>query len=409
MDGSIAFMNHRLTCVQVTVLSLALFAAGDATAQVSKPNIVIVITDDQGYPELSSHGNPILETPHLDQLAGEGLRFSDFHVSPMCAPTRGQLLTGLDAARNGVINVSSGRALLRPEIPTMGTLFANAGWATGIYGKWHLGANYPFRPEDRGFQDTVWFPSSHIGSVTDYWGNDYFDDTYISNGVLERFEGYTTDIFFDEAMSFMKQSADAGQPFLAYISTATPHAPLVAKEEDVAAIAETLAEPQFAEIPDDLKDSLSRYLGMIRNIDTNMGRLVSFLEQEGLRDDTILVFLTDNGSIFGPRYYNAGMRGMKTELWEGGHRVPLFISWPNGGFTEPGEIGGLTQVQDILPTLLELSGVWPNRAFDGMSLAAVLRGEAEVPEDRTLIINYSRMPGFMNYPTPYSQTLMRRD
>jgi len=402
-------MNHRLTCVQVTVLSLALFAAGDATAQVSKPNIVIVITDDQGYPELSSHGNPILETPHLDQLAGEGLRFSDFHVSPMCAPTRGQLLTGLDAARNGVINVSSGRALLRPEIPTMGTLFANAGWATGIYGKWHLGANYPFRPEDRGFQDTVWFPSSHIGSVTDYWGNDYFDDTYISNGVLERFEGYTTDIFFDEAMSFMKQSADAGQPFLAYISTATPHAPLVAKEEDVAAIAETLAEPQFAEIPDDLKDSLSRYLGMIRNIDTNMGRLVSFLEQEGLRDDTILVFLTDNGSIFGPRYYNAGMRGMKTELWEGGHRVPLFISWPNGGFTEPGEIGGLTQVQDILPTLLELSGVWPNRAFDGMSLAAVLRGEAEVPEDRTLIINYSRMPGFMNYPTPYSQTLMRRD
>ena len=402
-------MNHRFTCVLMVALSFALFATGKATAQVSKPNIVIVMTDDQGYPELSSHGNPILRTPHLDRLADEGLRFSDFHVSPMCAPTRGQLLTGLDAARNGVINVSSGRALLRPEIPTMGSLFANAGWATGIYGKWHLGANYPFRPEDRGFEDTVWFPSSHIGSVTDYWGNDYFDDTYINNGVLEPFEGYTTDVFFDEAMTFMKRSADAGQPFLAYISTATPHAPLIAKDEDVATIAETLAEPEFAEIGDDLKGNLSRYLGMIRNIDTNMGRLVSFLEEEGLRNDTILVFLTDNGSIFGPRYYNAGMRGMKTELWEGGHRVPLFISWPNGGFTEPGEIGGLTQVQDILPTLLDLSGVWPNRAFDGMSLAAVLRGEAEVPEDRTLIINYSRMPGFMNYPTPYSQTLMRRD
>ena len=325
-------MNHRFTCVLMVALALPLFATGKATAQVSKPNIVIVMTDDQGHPELSSHGNPILRTPHLDQLADEGLRFSDFHVSPMCAPTRGQLLTGLDAARNGVINVSSGRALLRPEIPTMGSLFANAGWATGIYGKWHLGANYPFRPEDRGFEDTVWFPSSHIGSVTDYWGNDYFDDTYINNGVLEPFEGYTTDVFFDEAMTFMKRSADAGQPFLAYISTATPHAPLVAKDEDVAAIAETLAEPEFAEIGDDLKGNLSRYLGMIRNIDTNMGRLVGFLEEEGLRNDTILVFLTDNGSIFGPRYYNAGMRGMKTELWEGGHRVPLFISWPNGGF-----------------------------------------------------------------------------
>ena len=181
----------------VVALSSALIAASDATAQDSKPNIIIVMTDDQGYPELSSHGNPILRTPHLDQLASEGLRFSDFHSSPMCAPTRGQLLTGLDAARNGVINVSSGRALLRPEIPTMGNLFENAGWATGIYGKWHLGANYPFRPEDRGFQDTVWFPSSHIGAVSDYWCNDYFDDTYIRNGYLEPFECFSTDVFFN--------------------------------------------------------------------------------------------------------------------------------------------------------------------------------------------------------------------
>jgi len=393
----------------VVALSSALFAASAATAQDSKPNIIIVMTDDQGYPELSSHGNPILRTPHLDQLASEGLRFSDFHSSPMCAPTRGQLLTGLDAARNGVINVSSGRALLRPEIPTMGNLFENAGWATGIYGKWHLGANYPFRPEDRGFQDTVWFPSSHIGAVSDYWGNDYFDDTYIRNGDLEPFEGYTTDVFFNEAMAFMKRSADTGTPFLAYISTATPHAPLIAKDEDVAVIKATLAGPEFADINDDLKGKLSSYLGMIRNIDTNMGKLVSFLEEEGLRNDTILIFMTDNGSIFGPQYYNAGMRGQKTELWDGGHRVPLFISWPNGGFIEPKEIGGLTQMQDILPTLVDLSGVESNQDFDGMSLADVLRGETEVPEDRTLIINYSRMPGFVNYPTPYAQTLMRRD
>ena len=148
---------------------------------------------------------------------------------------------------------------------------------------------------------------------------------------------------------------------------------------------------------------------MVRNIDTNMGRLMAFLAEEGLLDDTILVFMTDNGSTHGPSYFNAGMRGMKTELWEGGHRVPLFITWPNGGLSKPRDLGGLTQVQDVLPTLLDLCEIDSSQDFDGMSLAPVLRGEAEVPEDRLLIINYSRMPGFINYPTPYSQSIMTRD
>ena len=391
------------------ILLNTFFILGNAIGEDLQPNIVIIMTDDQGYPELSSHGNPILQTPHLDDLASKGLRFSDFHSSPMCAPTRGQLLTGLDAARNGLINVSAGRALLRPEIPTMADLFKNAGWATGIYGKWHMGANYPFRPEDRGFQDTVWFPSSHIGSIPDYWGNDYFDDTYINNGDLRLFEGYTTDIFFNEAMRFIKQSADDGKPFLAYISTATPHAPLRAKDEDKAEIKKVLAKPQFDQMDIGLKDRLSSYLGMIRNIDTNVGKLVSFLEEEELRENTILVFMTDNGSILGHRYYNAGMRGMKTELWDGGHRVPLFISWPNGNFMEPKEIAGLAQMQDILPTLLDLSGIESNLQFDGISLANVLRGNDDISEDRMLILNYSRMPGFINYPAPYGQTVLRRD
>jgi len=373
------------------------------------PNVIVVMPDDQGYPELSIHGNPILKTPHLDRLHDHSLCLADYHVSPMCAPTRGQLLTGLDAARNGAINVSSGRALLRPEIPTMANHFGDAGYATGLFGKWHLGANYPFRPQDRGFHKSIWFPSSHIGSVPDTWGNDYFDDTYIHDGTPEVFEGYCADIFFQEAMAFMKRSAKAKKPFLAYIAPNTPHWPLFAKEEDEAAIAKILADPQFAEISDDLKSRLSKYLGMILNIDTNMGKLMRFLADEGLRDDTILIFMTDNGSTHGPLYFNAGMRGMKTELWDGGHRVPCFISWPNGGFTHPRDIGGLTQVQDILPTLLDLCRIRSSRNFDGMSLARVLRGEAEVSEDRMLIINYSRMPSFINYPTPYSQSLMTRD
>jgi len=387
----------------------ALFFLLIPASLLAKPNVIVVMTDDQGYPELSVHGNPILKTPNLDRLHGQSLRLEDYHVSPMCAPTRGQLMTGLDAARNGATNVSSGRALLRPEIPTMANFFGDAGYTTGIFGKWHLGANYPFRPEDRGFDETVWFPSSHIGSVPDYWGNDYFDDTYINNGKLRQYKGYCTDVFFEEALSFIKQSAESGKPFLAYIAPNTPHGPLVAKEEDEKAIAEILAQEEFANMGRGLKARLADYLGMVRNIDTNMGALMKFLSNEGLRDDTIVVFQTDNGSTHGPLYYNAGMRGMKTELWEGGHRVPCLISWPNGDLAKPQAIDGLTQVQDMLPTLLDLCNILTDRKFDGMSLAPVLRGQTTVPEDRMLIINYSRMPGFVNYPTPFAQTLMYRN
>ncbi len=393
-----------MTLSRTVILILA-----TTSALLAKPNVIVVMTDDQGYPELSVHGNPILKSPHLDRLHSQSLRLEDYHVSPMCTPTRGQLMTGLDPARNGAINVSSGRALLRPELPIMANFFGDAGYATGIFGKWHLGANYPFRPEDRGFDETVWFPSSHIGSVPDYWGNDYYDDTYVNNGKLKAYQGYCTDIFFHEAIEFMKQSAQAGQPFLAYIAPNTPHGPLVAPEEDERAIEKILQQPQFSKMNRQLKQRLADYLGMVRNIDTNMGTLMEFLEEEGLREDTILIFKTDNGSTHGPRYFNAGMRGQKTELWEGGHRVPCLISWPKGGLMSPQGIHGLTQVQDILPTLLDLCDIPCDAKFDGMSLASILRGNAVVPEDRMLIINYSRMPSFVNYPTPFAQTLMYRN
>ena len=168
------------------------------------PNVILIMTDDQGYGELSCHGNPILKTPHMDELHAESIRLTDYHVAPMCTPTRGQLMTGLDAARNGAVNVSSGRALLRSDVPTMGDFFTSAGYRTGIFGKWHLGDNYPYRPEDRGFQETLWFPSSHIGAVPDFWGNDYFDDVYIRNGKRQPAQGYCTDVFFEEAMAWKR-------------------------------------------------------------------------------------------------------------------------------------------------------------------------------------------------------------
>ena len=384
------------------LFSLALLASLTpplaVAAAAGKPNILLIITDDQGYGELSCHGNPVLQTPNLDRLHAESVRLADFHVAPMCTPTRGQLMTGVDCLRNLAMNVSSGRTLLRRDLPTMGDLFAAAGYATGIFGKWHLGDNYPYRPQDRGFQESLWYPSSHIGSAPDFWDNDYFDDTYWHNGRRRQFEGYTTDVFFREATRWMREQSQAGKPFLCYLPTAAPHAPHFVPAKYREAMKTAVAKANLPNLAPAVRAQLARYLAMIANIDENVGRLEIFLRNTGLRDNTILVFLTDNGSTFGPRYFNAGMKGGKITLWEGGHRVPCFIRWPVGGLRPAGDVAGLTQVQDLLPTLLDLSGVKEpaNAKFDGISLADVLRGKSEPPADRSLVVQFSRM----DHPVP---------
>jgi arylsulfatase len=377
-----------------------------------QPNVIIIMTDDQGYGELSVHGNPILKTPQLDKLHGQSLRFTDFHVAPMCTPTRGQLITGIDAVRNGAVNVSSGRTLLRSDLKTFADYFGENGYQTGIFGKWHLGDNYPFRPQDRGFQKSLWFPSSHIGSVPDHWGNDYFDDVYMEDGERKQYNGYCTDVFFKEAMDWMSECSEKGKPFITYIPTNAPHQPFYALAKDIEEMEKIVEKSGLvADMPDQKKHDFIRYLAMIRNIDDNVGKLLTFLKKEKLEEDTILLFMTDNGSTFGPDYFNAGMRGRKTQLYEGGHRVPLFIKWPNGNLSRPKDITGLAQAQDILPTLLSLCGIETTNEFpmDGQDLSNVLRGEQSIDEDRTLFINYSRMPIGFNYPSPYSTSLIKKE
>lgn len=384
-----------------------------ARAAPAPPNVIVVITDDQGYGELSAHGNPVLKTPSLDRIRAESVRFTDFHVAPMCTPTRGELMTGLDAFRNGAMNVSSGRTLLRRGIPTMADVFAASGYRTGLFGKWHLGDSHPFRPQDRGFHESLWFPSSHIGSVPDAWENDYFDDTYLHNGHRRPYQGYTTDVFFREAIHWMKAEAAAGRPFFCYLATAAPHWPHFVPDRYRAEVRTALqaASAQLPPMPARQQEELVSYLAMIANIDENLGRLDAFLSGGGLRENTLLVFLTDNGSTFGPRYYNAGMKGGKVTLWEGGHRVPCFVRWPAGGLREPSDIPGLTQVQDLLPTLIDLCGLNPpaGARFDGVSLAGVLRGTADPPADRMLVINYSRMPHGIAQPTTDNPAIPRRE
>jgi len=381
-----------------------------------RPNVIIVITDDQGYGDLGCHGNPAAMTPNLDQLHRESVRLTDFHAAPMCTPTRSQLFTGLDACRNGAVNVSSGRTMMRADLPTMADMFRASGYRTGLFGKWHLGDNYPFRPQDRGFEETLWFPSSHIGSVPDYWENDYFDDVYSRNGERREHDGYCTDVFFGAAMDWMADRVKADERFLCYLPTNAPHAPWYVPAEDREAVAARFEQvvDQFPGLSDRHRQEIVRFLAMIRVIDRQVGALRSFLEAQAIARDTILIFMTDNGSTFGPVYYNAGMRGGKCTLWEGGHRVPCFVHWPageSGALGEPRDIAGLTQVQDILPTLIDWCDLerLDGPAFDGMSLVPVFAGEQDVPADRMIAVNYSRMPGEMDYPSPASKAVVRRE
>ena len=390
-------MISHLSALSLLRLFLALAGiAGASLARATPPHIVVIVSDDQGYGELSAHGNPIVRTPHLDRLHASSVRLTDFHAAPMCTPTRAQLMTGRDAVRTHAVNVSSGRSLLRRDVQTLPELLRAGGYTTGLFGKWHLGDNYPCRPQDRGFDEVMTFPSSHIGSVPDAWLNDYFDGTYLHNGRARTYPGYTTDVLFDEAMAWIKHRRSADRPTFTYVATAAPHAPHYVPERFRTAMAKRLeaALPSLPKLTSAQQESITRYLAMVENLDENMGRLDAFLEKEGLRNDTLLVFLSDNGTTFGDLYYPAGMRGKKTTLWEGGHRVPCFLRWPAAGLGAPREVTPLTQVQDLLPTLLECAGLAHKTPadLDGRSLAPLLLGATAVPPERTLFINFSRVP-----------------
>ena len=369
-------MSKTLRTTQLTILVFACFQPQIVTAN-DQPNVIIVMTDDQGYGDLSCHGNPFLKTPNLDRLAADSVRFTDFHVSPFCTPTRASLMTGNHAGYTGAFRTSSGRTMMHRDQKTIADLFSGAGYVTAMVGKWHLGDNAPHRPQDRGFQDVVWHRCGGIGQASDYWGNDYFDDTYQRNGKFEKFKGYCTDIWFAEGMRFIKENQT--KPFLLYLATNAPHGPYRVPPE--------WAKPYVGnpEVPN------ANFNGMIANIDHNMGRLRQHLTRLGLEENTILIFMTDNGTSagfeldrndpdIGPldslpvRGFNAGMRGRKSSVYEGGHRVPFFMRWPKGNLTGGKDIDTLAAHIDVLPTLADLCGLRLSEKFrpDGVSLKPLL-------------------------------------
>lgn len=351
---------RRLPCTTGIWLAASLLAASPAMAvDNDKPNVVLVMTDDQGYGDLGCLGNKYLKTAALDRLYRQSVRLTNYHVDPTGAPTRAALLTGRYSCRTGVWHTMMGRSLLRRDEQTMADLFAGAGYRTAVFGKWHLGDNYPLRPQHRGFEEVIAHGGGGITQTPDYWGNDYFDDTYWHNGVPTKYEGYCTDVFFDGALTFIETNKD--KPFFAYIATNTPHGPLN-------------VDPKYSE-PYELNGvpaDMAKFYGMIENIDENMGRLMARLDEWGLDDNTILIFMTDNGTASGGaraprpskndqaatardwRGFNDGMRGTKGSEYDGGHRVPCFFRWPAGKLIAGRDVDRIAAHVDILPTLTEL-------------------------------------------------------
>jgi arylsulfatase A-like enzyme len=344
------------------------------------PNVVFVITDDQGYGDLSCHGNPVLKTPQIDQLHDEGVRLLDYHVAPTCSPTRGALMTGHWTNRTGVWHTIMGRSLLRANERTMGQIFKDAGYATGMFGKWHLGDNYPYRPEDRGFTEVMRHGGGGVGQTPDFWDNAYFDGSYFHNGRPEAVKGFCTDVWFRYAKRFIRQQKKAGKPFFAYISTNAPHGPMH-------------CPPKYSAPYKEQGTSVANFLGMIANIDENVGELRAFLDQQGLTENTIFVFTTDNGTSSGDKVFNAQMRGRKGSEYDGGHRVPFFVYWPAGGLTGGREVSPITAHVDVVPTLIDLCGITPPQGirFDGRSIRPLLGGKQANWPDRILITDSQRV------------------
>jgi len=348
-----------------------------AASQSKQPNVILVMTDDQGYGDLGCHGNDVIVTPNLDELYAQSIRLTDFHVDPTCSPTRSALMTGHYSSRTGVWHTIMGRSLLGRDQVTIGDVFSASGYRTAIFGKWHLGDNYPYRPQDRGFQEVLIHGGGGVGQGPDYWGNDYFDDTYFHNGTAKKFEGYCTDIWFDGALKFIE--ANKNRPFFCYVPTNAPHGPYN--------VADKYSKPYRDK---GVKDNQANFYGMITNIDENMGRLMRRLKELDLEQNTILIFMTDNGTSGG---FAGGMRGKKGSEYEGGHRVPFFVRWPAGGLKSPGDVDRLSAHVDVLPTLIDLCSLKRPAGvkFDGASLAPLFKNEAGRWPERTLLVHSQRI------------------
>lgn len=345
--------------------------------QKMRPNVVLILSDDQGYGDVGFHGNTVLKTPHLDRLAKTGFELTRFYCSPVCAPTRASLMTGRYYYRTGVIHTSRGGAKMHGEEITIAEILKQAGYQTGIFGKWHLGDNYPMRPQDQGFDESLIHKSGGIGQSPDR-PNSYFDPWLWNNGKKQKAVGYCTNVFFNAALDFINQQQDQKKPFFVYLPVNAPHTPLEVDRSDW--------EPYQTA---GLNETTARVYGMISNLDENIGRLMQYLKKAQLLDSTIVIFMGDNGPQ--QKRFTAGLRGRKSSVYEGGIRVPFVAYWK--GQVQGGQKHNqITAHIDLLPTLLSITKTPrpESLVLDGVDFSDILLSRKSTLPQRALYFQVHR-------------------
>jgi arylsulfatase A-like enzyme len=394
LANSFKFLFIVVTCV-ISITSIA--------QKKNHPNVVLIITDDQGFGDLGYTGNTQIKTPVIDNFANSSIRFNNFYVSPVCAPTRSSLMTGRYSLRTGVRDTYNGGAIMATSEITIAEMLKQSNYTTGLFGKWHLGDNYPSRPMDQGFDETLMHLAGgmgQVGDITNYFKKDssYFDPILWHNGQKEAYKGYCSDVFASNAIQFIEKNKNV--PFFCYLSFNAPHTPLQVPEKYHQMYAHIYPSLEFEKnnaahlkMTEQDKEDARKVYGMVTNIDDNIGKLLQKLNDLGIEENTIVIFMTDNG----PQQlrYTAGMKGKKGTVYQGGTRVPFFFKYP--ALTKASKsIETMSAHIDVLPTLAELCHVDlpKNRTIDGKSLLPLIVGKK---------INWSERPLFLYWTRKYPE------
>jgi len=394
-------------------LGVLLFSELGFAQENQHPNVIIIMTDDQGYGDLGITGNPHVHTPVIDSFGNKSIRFNNFYVSPVCAPTRSSLMTGRYSLRTGMRDTYNGGATMASNEVTIAEMLKQADYKTGVFGKWHLGDNYPSRPSDQGFDESLIHLSGGMGQVGDfttYFQGDrsYFDPVLWHNNEKQPYEGYCSDIFANKAIDFIEENKDG--PFFCYLAFNAPHTPLqvpdsyfqIYKDIDPSKGFENDDKP-FAKMSEKEKEDTRKVYAMVTNIDDNIGKLLKKLEDLNISENTIVIFMTDNGPQ--QTRYVDGMRGLKGSVYQGGVRVPFYMRYP-ALTTNDKDINTTAAHLDILPTLSELCNVPlpKNRIIDGKSLVPLIYDKKVDWEDRGLFFYWTR-----RYPELYNNIAFHKD
>jgi len=383
----------------------------ESISDTQTPNIILIMTDDQGHGDLGFHGNPDIITPTLDSLATLSTRFTQFYVSPVCAPTRSSLMTGRYSLRTGVYDTYNGGAIMSDSEITIAERLREKGYTCGVFGKWHLGDSYPFRPHDQGFDLGFVHSGGGIGQPGDYYENyirphdSYFNPVMHRNGEKEKTSGYCSDVFTDEMLDFIDKNQN--KPFFAYLAFNAPHTPLQVPEKYYDLYKDLEINPSdypdagtFPDMNERNSEDARKVYAMVTNIDDNIKKILNKLESSGLSDNTLLIFITDNGPQQ-PRYVS-GLRGRKGSVYEGGIKVPSFWYWP-GKTKQDYEIKTPSAHFDIVPTLLDVCGIQEDNSLDGKSLWPLINGDQVDWADRPMIYYWTR-----GFTEPYHNIAIRK-